>query len=131
MRISDWSSDVCSSDLELLLDEAKIESTLVFYGSARIPHPDQANVPVEKAQSDYDRKVAERLAAKAKYYDEARKLARTASQFPVTDDGSRNFVVCSGGGPSIMEAANRGADDVGAQSIGLKDRKSTRLNSSH
>src|SRR3546814_711625 len=104
---------------ELLLDEAKIESTFVFYGSARIPHPDQANVPVEKAQSDYDRKVAERLAAKAKYYDEARKLARTASQFPVTDDGSRNFVVCSGGGPSIMEAANRGADDVGAQSIGL------------
>src|SRR3546814_1770693 len=103
MRISDWSSDVCSSDL--------IESTFVFYGSARIPHPDQANVPVEKAQSDYDRKVAERLAAKAKYYDEARKLARTASQFPVTDDGSRNFVVCSGGGPSIMEAANRGADD--------------------
>src|SRR3546814_14130046 len=80
---------------ELLLDEAKIESTFVFYGSARIPHPDQANVPVEKAQSDYDRKVAERLAAKARYYDEARKLARTASQLPVTDDGSRNFVVCS------------------------------------
>src|SRR3546814_9686224 len=50
---------------ELLLDEAKIESTFVFYGSARIPHPDKANVTVEKAQSDYDRKMDERLADQA------------------------------------------------------------------
>jgi uncharacterized protein (TIGR00730 family) len=104
---------------ELLLDEAKISSTFVFYGSARIPHPDQAHVPVEKAQTDYDRKVAKRLAAKAKYYEEARKLARIASKFPKTSEGCRNFVVCSGGGPSIMEAANRGAHEVGAESIGL------------
>lgn len=104
---------------ELLLDEAQIESTFVFYGSARIPHPDQAHVPIEKAQTDYDRKVAERLAEKAKYYDEARKLAYKASKFPMTDDGCRNFVVCSGGGPSIMEAANKGAHEAGALSIGL------------
>ncbi|MBB4640305.1 LOG family protein [Rhizorhapis suberifaciens] len=104
---------------ELLLDEAQIESTFVFYGSARIPHPDQANVPIEKAQTDYDRTVAKNLAAKAKYYEEAYKLAQIASKFPMTDDGCRNFVVCSGGGPSIMEAANKGAYDADALSIGL------------
>lgn len=104
---------------ELLLDEAQIESTFVFYGSARIPHPDQAHVRIAKAPDAYQRKVAERLAAKAKYWEEARKLAYAASKFPMTDDGCRNFVVCSGGGPSIMEAANLGAHQAGALSIGL------------
>lgn len=104
---------------ELLLDEAKIASTFVFYGSARIPEPAAAQAQLAAARTDAERKVAERLAAKAKYYEEARKLARIAAQFPVNAAGCRNFVVCSGGGPSIMEAANRGAADVGAQSIGL------------
>jgi uncharacterized protein (TIGR00730 family) len=66
-----------------------------------------------------DRQVAARLAAKAKYYDEARKLGRIASQCAIVENGMRQFVVCSGGGPSIMEAANRGAADVGADTIGL------------
>ena len=65
------------------------------------------------------RKVAESLVAKSRYYDEARKLAAIVSQVPPDADGMRQFVVCSGGGPSIMEAANRGACDVGAESIGL------------
>lgn len=104
---------------ELLLDEAGIESTFVFYGSARIPRPEGAQERIDKAPTDFDRKVAERLAAKAKYYDEAYKLARIVSQIPKTKDGCRHFVVCSGGGPSIMEAANRGAYEVGAESIGL------------
>jgi len=56
----------------------------------------------------------ERLSA-----DEAAKLAARVSKFPVDEDGKRHFVVCSGGGPSFMEAANRGAQDVGAESIGL------------
>jgi len=104
---------------ELLLDEAKIASTFVFYGLARIPEPEAAQARIDAARTDAERRVAERLAAKAKYYDEARKLARIAAQFPVNAAGCRNYVVCSGGGPSIMEAANRGAADVGAQTIGL------------
>src|SRR3546814_16270508 len=50
---------------ELLLDEAKLESPVVFYGSARIPHPDQANVPVEQAQSGYDRQAIGRSKGRA------------------------------------------------------------------
>jgi uncharacterized protein (TIGR00730 family) len=104
---------------ELLLDEAKIASTLVFYGSARIPEPAKADVLVAAAKTDTQRAIAKRLKANSKYYDEARKLARLASATPRSSDGKKHFVVCSGGGPSIMEAANRGAHDLGADTIGL------------
>jgi len=104
---------------ELLLDEAKISSTFVFYGSARIPEPEAAQARLDAALTDQERLVATKLAEKAKYYEEARRLARIAAAFPENAEGCRNFVVCSGGGPSIMEAANRGAADVGAASIGL------------
>ena len=103
---------------ELLLDEAGIGSTFVFYGSARIPAPDKADAILAAASTDTQRRIAERLKAKSHYYDEARALARIASQQP-DQDGKRQFVVCSGGGPSIMEAANRGAADEGQESIGL------------
>ncbi|MET0365690.1 MAG: LOG family protein [Sphingobium sp.] len=104
---------------ELLLDEARIKSTFVFYGSARIPRPEAAQDFVDAAITPGDRAVAERLAAKSKYYTEAQKLAQIAARFPVDDAGCHNFVVCSGGGPSIMEAANRGAAEEGAPTIGL------------
>src|SRR4051794_1445251 len=104
---------------ELLLDEAGIESMFVFYGSARIPEPDKADALIAAASTDYQREVAERLKDKAKYYDEARRLAQIVSRVAPSEDGKRQFVVCSGGGPSIMEAANRGATDVGQESVGL------------
>jgi uncharacterized protein (TIGR00730 family) len=104
---------------ELLLDEAKIKSTFVFYGSARIPLPEDVGEFLKAYIDPEDKKIAERLADKSKYCAEARSLARIAATYPITSDGCRNFVVCSGGGPSIMEAANRGAADEGAQSIGL------------
>jgi uncharacterized protein (TIGR00730 family) len=97
---------------EVLMDEANIASTFVFYGSARIPEPGMT------AQSE-DPKVAAALEAKSHYYAVARELAQIASKTPRDADGKRHFVVCSGGGPSIMEAANRGAEDVGEESIGL------------
>jgi hypothetical protein len=104
---------------ELLLDEAGIASTFVFYGSARIPAPDKADAIVEAAVTDRQKAVAARLKANAHYYDEARRLAEMCSRYDRDDDGQRHFVVCTGGGPSIMEAANRGAADAGAESIGL------------
>jgi uncharacterized protein (TIGR00730 family) len=104
---------------EMLLEEAGVGSTLVVYGSARIPPPERAAALLKTANDPAQRKVAERLVAKSMYYDEARKLARIASECAIVENGMRQFVVCSGGGPSIMEAANRGAAEAGADSIGL------------
>ena len=104
---------------ELLLDEAKIASTFVFYGSARIPEPERAQSLVDTAMTDQQRLIAERLKEKSRYYDIARELAAKASRVDRDPAGNRHLVVCSGGGPSIMEAANRGAADVGVDTIGL------------
>ena len=104
---------------ELLLDQAGIASLFVFYGSARIPEPAKADALIEAAATDHQRRIAERLRANSRYYEEARKLARLASRVQPDEDGRKQFVVCSGGGPSIMEAANRGAADEGRESIGL------------
>ncbi len=105
---------------EMLLEEANIASTLVIYGSARIPEPEAADALVALATDARSKTIAERMKDKSRYYEESRRLARLASECSVTDEsGKRHFVVCSGGGPSIMEAANRGAHDVGAESIGL------------
>ena len=104
---------------ELLLNEAGIGSTMVFYGSARIPAPDMADALIEAATNDEQRAIAERLKAKSRYYEVARDLARLASRSGTDHEGNRHFVVCSGGGPSIMEAANRGAWEEGQDTIGL------------
>jgi uncharacterized protein (TIGR00730 family) len=103
---------------EMLLDEAGVGSTLVMYGSARIPSPETAEQALASATNE-NRAVVERLVAKSKYYQEAYDLARIASEHAIIEDGKRQFVVCSGGGPSIMEAANKGASDAGAESIGM------------
>ena len=106
---------------EMILEEARIGSTIVMYGSARIPSPQQAKAlarDLDKLEGR-ERTIRERLIAKAKYYQEAYNLARMVSERSLIEDGKRQFVVCSGGGPSIMEAANKGASDAGAESIGL------------
>ncbi len=106
---------------EMLLDEARVGSTMVMYGSARIPAPEEAQAKLDQAKdgTEYEQQVAKRLAAKAKYYEEAYKLARLVSEKAIIEDGKRQFVVTTGGGPSIMEAGNRGASDAGSESIGL------------
>jgi uncharacterized protein (TIGR00730 family) len=105
---------------EMLLEEAGIASTLVIYGSARIPEPEKADALLAAATDERGKIIAQRMKDKSVYYEESRKLAQLASSCNILDnEGKRHFVVCSGGGPSIMEAANRGADDVGAESIGL------------
>jgi uncharacterized protein (TIGR00730 family) len=111
---------------ELALQEQGIESTVVIYGSARIPDPDTAAANLEAAVSELRQdgansslkrkvKVAERALANSRYYEEARKLGRLIGRH--SDD--HRLVVITGGGPGIMEAANRGAQDAGALSIGM------------
>jgi len=102
---------------EVLLAEADIHSTFVFYGSARIPSPEEAPALIAAAETPERKAVAARLARNARYYDVARELAVMVSTF--CKEGERCFTVCSGGGPSIMEAANRGAWESGAPSVGM------------
>jgi uncharacterized protein (TIGR00730 family) len=109
---------------ELILQEHQIESTIVIFGSARIPEPAMDGLRQARAELQHDEadpalqhkvRVAERKVANSRYYDEARKLGRLISAH--TDD--HRFVVMTGGGPGVMEAANRGAHDAGALSIGM------------
>ena len=111
---------------EIILKEQHIESTIVIFGSARIPDPETAEAQLVAVQAEYhknstDRKLARRvdLARKAldnsKYYDEARKLGNLISR----NTGKDRLVVMTGGGPGIMEAANRGAHEAGIPSIGM------------
>jgi len=111
---------------ELLLQEQHIESTVVVFGSARIPDPQTAESRLVSAQAEYaknkdDPQLSIKVAAARKalknsrYYNEARKLGHLVS----INTGKDKLVVVTGGGPGIMEAANRGAHEAGMPSIGM------------
>jgi len=109
----------------------KVKSTIVFFGSSRVkPEPLlQAEIADLEKQIARDGdpdgslskilKQRKKLLPMTKYYEEARELARLITEWSMTLDNGLEFIICSGGGGGIMEAANRGAREAGGKTIGF------------
>ncbi|MBC7918198.1 MAG: TIGR00730 family Rossman fold protein [Rhodoferax sp.] len=102
--------------------EQGVENTVVVFGSARFPSPEVAQQALEAAQaSDNPQQiaVAQRHIRNAKYYDQARLFSRLVAGYSARKPQKDRLFICTGGGPGIMEAANRGAHEMGALTPGL------------
>jgi uncharacterized protein (TIGR00730 family) len=111
--------------------EQNIQDSVVFFGSARVHsrvRAERALARLRQRKGDNDNyRTALKRSRKAlewsRYYEDARRLARLLTEWSLSLESPRHrFVVCSGGGPGIMEAANRGAHEAGGKTIGLNIR---------
>jgi uncharacterized protein (TIGR00730 family) len=113
--------------LEMLkpdLDQAAqgVDNTVVVFGSARFPSPEDAEAFAQAAELSGDAKqiaLAQRHLRNAKHYDNARLFARLVAGHSARKPREERLFICTGGGPGIMEAANRGAHEMGALTPGL------------
>jgi uncharacterized protein (TIGR00730 family) len=103
-------------------ERQRVDDTIVFMGSARTPSREQAEAALRRAEGgEGDLEQARTGVRMSAYYEAARTLAFRLTQWSKDLDpqGERRFVVCTGGGPGIMEAANRGAAEARGMNVGL------------